>query len=406
MSKSIVVCCDGTWDGAQGEPASNVLKLFDALDGNLTKGSPGDPEQERRAYENDSVTQVAKYIHGVGDSKNPLDQILGGTMGMGLLSRVLRGYTYVSRMYESGDRIYLVGFSRGAYTARALAGLIAGMGLLQWSALDLRKGEPDEAGYKHAAAAWYDYQKKKLSTADKHPGLHMIESFFTDLTALLPALEVHHPKYFPDVQIEAVGVWDTVGSLGIPLLSPDHGMRLDALRLADTSLALNIRRAFHAVAADEQRVDFTPTLWDADPRVVQRFFAGSHGDVGGGYPEGEHSGLSNVALAWMCNQLKEAGVVFANDPPIKDCGSPLAPLHMAWTASPYDIRPSEPREFPEFDGSGQHAITVDESLRERMKHHVVAITATETPVSHTGPYVPMALVNAGYLDVSSVDVKS
>jgi glutathione S-transferase len=403
MVKSIVVCCDGTWDGAQGEPASNVLKLFDALDGNLTLGGRGDPEQERRAYDGETVVQVAKYIHGVGDSKNPLDRILGGSFGMGLLSRVLRGYTYISRVYETGDKIFLVGFSRGAYTARALAGLIAGMGLLEWGALNLTKGKPDEAGYKHAAAAWYEYQKKQLNAAIKHPGLHMIETFFTDLGALLPALEIHHPKYYPDVKVEAVGVWDTVGSLGIPLLSPDHGVRLDALRLADTTLAANINHAFHAVAADEERVDFTPTLWDADPRVVQRFFAGSHADVGGGYPEGEHSGLSNLALAWMANQLKGLGVRFANDPPIKDAGTPLAPLHMAWTASPYDMRPSEPREFPPFE-DGTHAITVDDSLRERMKHHVAAVTATDTPVSHTGPYLPMSLVNAGYLDVN-VNVK-
>jgi uncharacterized protein (DUF2235 family) len=400
MPKSIVVCCDGTWDGAQGEPASNVLKLFDALAGNLTLGSPGDPEQERTAYEGGAVVQVAKYIHGVGDSKNPLDKILGGSFGMGLLARVLRGYTYISRVYEAGDKIFLVGFSRGAYTARALSGLIADMGLLQWDALDLNKGKPDETGYKHAAAAWYDYQKKQLGAAVRHPGLHMIAAFFTDLGALLPALEIHHPKYYPDVKVEAVGVWDTVGSLGIPILSPDHGARLDALRLADTTLAANINHAFHAVAADEQRVDFTPTLWDAHPRVVQRFFPGSHGDVGGGYPEGEHSGLSNLALAWMAAQLKSAGARFAHDPPIKDAGTPLAPLHMAWTASPYDVRPAGPREFPAFQQAAA-AIAVDESLRERMKHHVTQITATETPVSHTGPYVPLALVNAGYLDIQA-----
>jgi glutathione S-transferase len=373
------------------------------LDGNLIVGEPHSPEQERRAVEDETVTQVAKYIHGVGDSGNWLDKLLGGSMGMGLLSRVLRGYTYLSRNYAPGDKIFLVGFSRGAYTARALGGLVSSMGLLEWEALNLKKGHADQEAYKHACAAWYDYQKRRLGDVTHHLK-GMIEAFFTDLTDLVPALELR-PKYFPDVPVEAVAVWDTVGSLGIPVLSADHGMRLDPLRLADSALAANIKHGFHAVAADEQRIDFTPTLWDPDPRVVQRFFPGSHGDVGGGYPEGEHSSLSDLALAWMADQLKSVGVRFANDPPFASRGSALGPLHMAWTASPYDLRPNEPREFPEFSKEG-NAITVDDSVRARMGHPVIAVTATEPPVSHTGPYLPTALVNSGHLDVSGVTAKS
>jgi glutathione S-transferase len=404
MSKNIVVCCDGTWDGAHGGPASNVLKLFNALDGNLTLGDPGAPEQERRAFEDERVVQVAKYIHGVGDSGNWLDRLLGGAMGMGLLSRVLRGYTYISRQYEAGDRIYLVGFSRGAYTARALAGLISGMGLLDYGSLNLKKGHPEETAYKHAAAAWLAYQEKRSGQNFKHLTWDVVKDFMTDLGQLLPALETHQPKYFPDVKVEAVGVWDTVGSLGIPLLSADHGVRLDALRFADTTLAVNINHAFHAVAADEQRIDFTPTLWDTDPRVVQRFFPGSHGDVGGGYPEGEHSGLSDLALAWMADRLKSVGVRFASDPPLANAGSPLAPLHMAWTASPYDLRPSEPREFPHFTKEGS-AIEVDDALKMRVAQMTQSITATEPPVTHQEPYLPMALVRSGHLNVAGVTVK-
>lgn len=403
MSKSIVVCCDGTWDGAHGGPSSNVLKLFNALDGNITVGGPGAPEQERRAYEDERLVQVAKYIHGVGDSNNWLDRVLGGSMGLGLLSRVLRGYTFVSRLYEPDDKIFLVGFSRGAYTARALGGLISGMGLLEWSALDLKKGTPDVTGYKHAAAAWYEYQRRRF-TDDQHPLLHMLKIFFTDLGSLLPALEIHHPKYFPDVSIEAVGVWDTVGSLGIPVLSADHGMRLDTLRFADTSLASRVKHAFHAVAADEQRIDFTPTLWDPDPRVVQRLFPGSHADVGGGYPDGEHSGLSDLALSWMARQLAPLGMRFAEDPPFANAGSALAPLHMAWTCSPYDMRPSEPRIFPPFSAEGR-ALIVDESVKLRMSQPVISVVATEPPVERKGAYLPLALVNSGHLDISGATIR-
>lgn len=403
MSKSIVVCTDGTWDGAHGGPPSNVLKLFNALDGNLTVGTPESPEQERRASDVDGETQVAKYIHGVGDSGNWLDRLLGGSLGMGLLSRVLRGYTFISRNYIPGDRIYLVGFSRGAYTARALSGLISGVGLLQWTALDLQHGKPDNEGYKHAARAWYDYQRQRLK--DKMDRIAIVEAFFTDLGDLLPALELKTPKYHPNVPIEAIGVWDTVGSLGIPKMSADLEERVDPLRFADTSLAKNIHHAFHAVAADEERVDFTPTLWDPDPRVVQRFFPGSHGDVGGGYPEGEHSSLSDLALAWMGEQLKSVGVLFANDPPFASKGSALGPLHMPWISPTYELRPAEPREFPHFSENG-NAITVDESLRERMCHTVASVTGTEPPVTRTGPYLPVALVNSGHLDVSGVTAKS
>jgi uncharacterized protein (DUF2235 family) len=404
MSKSIVVCSDGTWDGAHGGPASNVLKLFNALDGNLTLGAPDAPEQERRFEDGaEGVTQAAKYIHGVGDSGNWLDELLGGSMGMGLLSRVLRGYTFISRNYIPGDKIFLVGFSRGAYTARALGELISEMGLLDWETLNLNKGDPDKRAYNHAAVAWCDCQKRRLQNTTSSPR-RGIESFIADLGELLPVQEVR-PQYVPNVPIEAIGVWDTVGSLGIPVLSADHEMRLDPLRLADTSLPANIRHGFHAVAADEQRIDFTPTLWDPDPRVVQRFFPGSHGDVGGGFPEGEDSQLSDLALAWMADQLKSVGVRFANDPPFPSKGSALGRMHMPWTAPPYDTRPAEPREFPACAAQGS-AITVDESVRQRIGQTVSTITGTVPPVTHKGPYVPVALVNSGHLDVSGVSAKN
>ncbi|MBI3516297.1 MAG: DUF2235 domain-containing protein, partial [Proteobacteria bacterium] len=139
MAKTIVFCADGTWNGP-GEAdhddktaaATNVFKLFLNLRGDDTHGSYLlEKEQERQLVAADgTVQQVAKYLHGVGDSDNALVKLLGGTLGAGLITRIVRGYTFVSRSYEPGDRIFLVGFSRGAYTARALAGLIAAQGLL------------------------------------------------------------------------------------------------------------------------------------------------------------------------------------------------------------------------------------------------------------------------------------
>src|SRR6266478_2634181 len=171
MSKNIVFCADGTWNGPgeqdgddTSSPASNVFKLFLKLAGAV------DPvtmrlakEQERSLTAADgSVEQVAKYLHGVGDSDNFLDQKLGGALGAGLITRIVRGYTFVSRNYVTGDRIYLVGFSRGAYTARALAGLISTKGLLDATELNL----DDKAGaYRLGSQVWYRYREDALQAA-------------------------------------------------------------------------------------------------------------------------------------------------------------------------------------------------------------------------------------------------
>src|SRR5271169_5441358 len=161
MPKNIIFCADGTWNGP-GEPdtdnkttsPTNVFKLFLNLDGQDTAGSYLlEKEQERTLLAPDgALRQTAKYLHGVGDSDNFLVKILGGALGAGLITRIVRGYTYLSRNYVAGDRICLVGFSRGAYTARALAGLISAKGLLDPSKIDL---SDKEGAYRLGSAVWY-----------------------------------------------------------------------------------------------------------------------------------------------------------------------------------------------------------------------------------------------------------
>ncbi len=150
MSKNIIFCADGTWNGP-GEPDSddktadwtNVFKLFLNLAGvDTPRTALLEKEQERALLAaDDALQQIAKYLHGVGDSDNFLVKILGGTLGAGLITRIVRGYTFTSRNYVPGDKIFLIGFSRGAYTARSLAGLIANRGLLDASKLDLSDKE-------------------------------------------------------------------------------------------------------------------------------------------------------------------------------------------------------------------------------------------------------------------------
>ncbi len=156
MPKNIVFCADGTWNGpaqqtgvstiddadAHGEVAqsaiTNVVKLFANLRGQVTAETlklPNEQEKVARDAKGD-VVQVAKYMHGVGDSSHEALKVFGGIFGMGVVARIVRGYTFISRHYTPGDAIHLIGFSRGAYTARALAGMIAHIGVLNPTAYD------------------------------------------------------------------------------------------------------------------------------------------------------------------------------------------------------------------------------------------------------------------------------
>src|SRR5262245_17603187 len=138
MTKNIVFCADGTWnspsqdeDSDETADPTNVYKLFFCLAGaDLPDTLLTANEQEKEFVNNDATLQVSKYIHGVGDSRNPIRRLMGGTFGAGMISRIVRGYTFISRNYEPGAKIFIVGFSRGAYTARALGGLIASQGVL------------------------------------------------------------------------------------------------------------------------------------------------------------------------------------------------------------------------------------------------------------------------------------
>ncbi len=168
--KTIVFCADGTWNGPgqpeeqeeQGGRRTNVFKLFLNLAGDLSPDSlRSADEQERTVVGADGKpTQIAKYLHGVGDSKNLLVRVLGGGGGAGLVTRIVRGYTFISRNFEAGDRIFILGFSRGAYTARALAGLILDRGLLDAKRHDLAVDRAQ--AYRLGSAEWFTYRRGVL----------------------------------------------------------------------------------------------------------------------------------------------------------------------------------------------------------------------------------------------------
>ncbi len=378
MAKQLVFCADGTWNGP-GEDAprdrtgapTHVFKLFSLLEGTDTPESLRlADEQERVARDaNGQVVQWAKYLHGVGDSENPLVQFLGGAFGAGLIARIVRGYTFLSRTYAPGDGLFLVGFSRGAYTARALAGLIAAQGLMDATKLDLAD---KAAAYRWGAAVWYCHQRS-LRTGF----LAQLESFAADLPGFLASPPP--PEAMLSAPLRAVGVWDTVGALGIPAFAADHE-RLDLFRFADTRLSPSVTRAFHAVSVDEARQDFAPTLWDADPRVVQALFPGAHGDVGGGYPAGAESGLSDGAFVWMAERLAGEGLRLAAPPATVTAPSAVGIAHQPWAHFPWTHLPTGARAFP-------HGLRLHHSVLDRMAAGPVAPDPGQTPE----PYRPANL---------------
>lgn len=347
--KTIIFCADGTWDGpedASGESVldsddlpqelaatalTNVVKLYANLAGATLPGAVALQNEDEKIVLDAAghPLQVAKYLHGVGDSRNLLLKLLGGLFGIGVIARIVRGYTFISRYYTPGDEIYICGFSRGAYTARALAGVIAQVGLLDSSTYD-----PDdrEQAYRLGVAAWAKAKTLQLNGQGKLTQLasDIISGFERLLAAPLDPQNLR-----PDVPVSAVAVWDTVGSLGIPEYV--KGARADVFRFVDTALSPKVARGFHAMAIDELRMDFPVTKWDSRAGIVQTWFIGAHGDVGGGYPPAESS-LSDLTLDWMTRQLVALGVSFTAPPVYRPDFSQVLtqPIHTPWTQPPFD----------------------------------------------------------------------
>lgn len=271
MAKSLVVCCDGTWDkpverhGAQ-RTCTNVYKLWRGLADTDRLGG----------------TQRAFYHEGVGTG-GLLDRIFGGAFGAGLAHNVLDCYRFFVLNYEPGDRICLFGFSRGAYTARSLAGMVRNCGILHPENFD-RIGE-----------AFQFYRDRGDDTS---PSSVKARQF--------------REAYSHESQIHFIGVWDTVGSLGVPMPVP---FWRSWWAFHDSDLSGTVQNAYHALAIDEQRGPFKPTLWTRNSRpsgqvLEQVWFAGCHRDVGGGEPDCE---LADITLTWMVGCASACGVGFGAD---------------------------------------------------------------------------------------------
>lgn len=270
--KRIVIACDGTWQDLDEPYATNVRLLARAV-------TPRDGQTEQLVY----------YAPGIG-TRNVFEKLTGGAFGAGINVEISAAYAFLCANYNPGDELYLFGFSRGAYTVRSLAGLIASCGILRREELD----------WVPNAYSLY----RRLDGPDR-------EAMALELQTLKGHGQTSENPETSDIRIHFLGVWDTVGALGIPNIS--SALRLDSQsrdqhRFHNTYLSPLIDHARHAVAIDERRSAFYHTEMNlaegTTPRsgqLRQVWFPGDHGSVGGGRREKRPH--SDAALAWMVDEL-------------------------------------------------------------------------------------------------------
>ncbi len=299
--RNIILLSDGTGNSAAKLQKTNVWRLYQALD--LTDG-----------------TQIALYDDGVGTSGFKPLTIAGGVLGVGLARNVRELYEFACRHYRppsethEGDRLFIFGFSRGAFTARTVADFIATMGLLDRGKALRRSGavaSREEAmntneGLRLGVTQAYKSYRRNFTPPFLARMAHCVEDAFSDP---VPSAAFFREQYCHQSTpcIEAVGVWDTVAAYGLPIdeLSTFFDKYVFRHRYGERDLHTDVRHGYHAVAIDDERHTFHPVLWDesktSDPeRIEQVWFPGMHSDVGGGYPNGD---LSALSLHWMMQRV-------------------------------------------------------------------------------------------------------
>jgi glutathione S-transferase len=213
--------------------------------------------------------------------------------------------------------------------------MIAKVGLLDPTTYDPH--DKNEA-YRLGAAAW---AKSKAIALEGAGLLNAIAAFVLDAVQSAIALPLAESNLVADVPLKAVAVWDTVGSLGIPKYVDDR--RYDLFRFVDNALSPKVAFGLHAMAIDEQRIDFPVTRWQPRAGVQEVWFVGAHADVGGGYCADE-SGLSDAALGWMLRKLQDLGLMLLDPLPVAPRSRVLdTPIHEPWKRFPFDQLPRGPR---------------------------------------------------------------
>jgi hypothetical protein len=332
MAKRIILLLDGTWNDSDfGAEDTNIVRIRDIIARTLwaentvptvtgtepTEGRDSEPVTPK-VYAN--LTNIVFYERGVGTGAF-LNRFFGGALGKGLSRNIRRAYKFLSFHYEPGDQIFVFGFSRGAFTARSLVGYLHAAGLLK----------RDDCTPELEQQAWEFY---RCSPNDRMPGLW---------SSLTP-----HMHDRSSLRVACLGVFDTVGALGIPF----HQFRVfnrDTHEFHDVELCAITDVNLHALAIDEQRQPFEPSLWrrskfkNFKTAVEQVWFPGAHADVGGGYIEEERrvrdciDALDDLTLDWMLKRVKH----YFSDFPVSGAAWPqlsqtqlrqkaLAEQHRSW----------------------------------------------------------------------------
>lgn len=281
MPKRLVVCFDGTWNSADSNKAdTNVVRLARSIHATTDTGG---------------VPQMVLYLRGIGTTGLRASIIVEGATGLGVDDNIRSGYMFLAQNYLRGDEIFLFGFSRGAFSARSLAGFISACGLLKRRKLgDLGN-------------AWKYYRRE----GDRSPAKFMAEC----------GTDCH-----TEVEIKFLGVWDTVGAMGVPghlFSSINHNL----FAFHNTTPSKMVRHGCHALAIDEHRAAFVPTLWTgkapAGATIEQVWFPGAHSDVGGGYITRM---LADIPLVWMARKAEDEGLALdwkcLPDPTVADASAP------------------------------------------------------------------------------------
>ncbi|KAF2104523.1 hypothetical protein NA57DRAFT_70728 [Rhizodiscina lignyota] len=304
QSKKIIICCDGTWDNSdngfeKGGMFSNGSLQSPSNVTHLTRATL--PEDENHK------AQVVYYQAGVGSTSiSMLDHLYAGATGAGLSENIREAYGFLANNYMDGDSIFLVGFSRGAFTARSIGGMLGSIGLLTKDGM--RNFYDCFSDYENAGVAGY---KPKLPIVNKD---FTLKADPAKLQSYLDSyrLELLNCGLAQEVEITAIGVWDTVGALGMPIhpwLQNLFGKTaFQEYQFYDTTLDNHIQYAFQALALDEHRSAFTPAVWErrdgCQTKLKQVWFAGSHSNIGGGSGSPDTS-VADISLAWMMSNLSQ-----------------------------------------------------------------------------------------------------
>jgi uncharacterized protein (DUF2235 family) len=321
MARKLVVCCDGTWNTPRTE--TNIFRTYRFLRerlGHPAEANDKDGVTTCRGHARDGSEVVLFYDQGVGTRW--ISRLFGGGTGSGLSENVRDAYHFLGHNFSPGSEIYLFGFSRGAYTARSLCGFIKAAGLLKkpspkdvWRAYIDRYATEQSIIARPAGKSVHQIRDMLVETAGNAVGRLGGEN-----VATLPRHE--------GVTIRFIGVYDTVGALGVPIDALAN-VNEPIIGFHDTSLGDTVEHAVHALAVDEQRGPYIPTLWTqaanaapiARQSVLQVWFPGVHSDIGGGYVD---KGIGNITWDFMMRQAARRGLVI--DPAQPHPAASLEPL--------------------------------------------------------------------------------